>query len=207
VTSLAICASSRKSARRLRFDLPEGLEQCPLEADLDGQKNADHNPDGNSGLWCLPQFDVARAAACDCRALAPASSHPHRRRMSNTAKRPGRAATINQLLRDFRSGEVHPIDPQLLDILYVLRGQVDSRAPFEIISAFRSPATNEMLAHNSSGVARSSLHLSGRAIDIRLPGVATANLRDASMRLRAGGVGYYRDSDFIHVDTGRVRYW
>ena len=120
---------------------------------------------------------------------------------------PDALLSINQLLRDFRSGEVHPIDPQLLDVLYVLRGRVDSRAPFEIISAFRSPTTNEMLARTSSGVARSSLHLSGRAIDIRLPGVATANLRDASMRLRAGGVGYYRDSDFIHVDTGRVRYW
>lgn len=120
---------------------------------------------------------------------------------------PDALLTIDQLLRDFRSGEVHPIDPQLLDVLYALRAQVHSPAPFEIISAFRSPATNQMLARNSGGVSRNSLHLSGRAIDVRLPGIATANLRDASMRLRAGGVGYYPDSDFIHIDTGRVRYW
>lgn len=120
---------------------------------------------------------------------------------------PDALLTIDRLLRDFRSGEVHPIDPQLLDILYALRQQTGSPARFEIISAFRSPATNAMLARTSSGVSRNSLHLSGRAIDIRLPGVSTAALRDAGMRLRAGGVGYYPDSDFVHVDTGRVRYW
>ncbi|MBL8197817.1 MAG: DUF882 domain-containing protein [Chromatiales bacterium] len=120
---------------------------------------------------------------------------------------PDALLTINHLLRDFRSGQVHPIDPALLDVLYALRQQVGGRAPFEIISAFRSPETNAMLAGNSSGVATKSLHLSGRAIDIRLPGVATAKLRDAGMRLRAGGVGYYPESDFVHVDTGRVRYW
>lgn len=120
---------------------------------------------------------------------------------------PDALLTINHLLRDFRSGQVHPIDPALLDVLHALRQQVGGRAPFEIISAFRSPETNAMLASNGSGVATKSLHLSGRAIDIRLPGIATAELRDAGMRLRAGGVGYYRESDFIHVDTGRVRYW
>jgi uncharacterized protein YcbK (DUF882 family) len=120
---------------------------------------------------------------------------------------PDALLSINHLLRDFRSGEVHPIDPALLDVLHTLRQQVGSEAPFEIISAFRSPATNAMLARNGGGVATQSLHLSGRAIDIRLPGVATADLRDAGMRLRAGGVGYYPDSDFIHIDTGRVRYW
>lgn len=120
---------------------------------------------------------------------------------------PDALLTINHLLRDFRSGEVHPIDPALLDVLHALRQQVGSQAPFEIISAFRSPATNAMLARSSGGVASQSLHLSGRAIDVRLPGVATADLRAAGMSLRAGGVGYYPDSDFIHVDTGRVRYW
>jgi uncharacterized protein YcbK (DUF882 family) len=120
---------------------------------------------------------------------------------------PDALLTINHLLRDFRSGQVHPIDPALLDVLHTLRQQVGGRAPFEIISAFRSPDTNAMLASNGSGVATKSLHLSGRAIDIRLPGVATADLRDAGRRLRAGGVGYYPDSDFVHIDTGRVRYW
>jgi uncharacterized protein YcbK (DUF882 family) len=120
---------------------------------------------------------------------------------------PDALLTIDHLLRDFRSGEVHPIDPGLLDILYALQQQVGSPTPFEIISAFRSPATNAMLARKGGGVSTKSLHLSGRAIDIRLPGVATADLRDAGRSLGAGGVGYYPDSDFIHVDTGRVRYW
>ncbi|MEZ5563645.1 MAG: DUF882 domain-containing protein [Gammaproteobacteria bacterium] len=120
---------------------------------------------------------------------------------------PDALLTIDHLLRDFRSGEVHPIDPALLDTLYALRLQVRGTGPFEIISAFRSPATNAMLARKGGGVSTRSLHLSGRAIDIRLPGVSTADLRDAGLRLRAGGVGYYPDSDFIHVDTGRVRYW
>jgi uncharacterized protein YcbK (DUF882 family) len=120
---------------------------------------------------------------------------------------PDALLTINHLLRDFRSGEVHPIDPALLDLLHTIRRQVGSTAPFEIISAFRSPATNAMLARKGGGVATQSLHLTGRAIDIRLPGVATANLRDAGLSLGAGGVGYYPDSDFVHVDTGRVRYW
>ncbi len=120
---------------------------------------------------------------------------------------PDALVSIDHLLRDFRSGETHPIDPALLDILYSLRQTVHSSTPFEIISGFRSPTTNAMLARNGGGVSRNSLHLSGRAIDIRLPGVTTADLRNAGMRLRAGGVGYYPDSDFIHVDTGRVRYW
>jgi uncharacterized protein YcbK (DUF882 family) len=120
---------------------------------------------------------------------------------------PDALSTIDHLLRDFRNNEVHPIDPALLDTLYALRQQTGSTAPFEIISAFRSPATNAMLAGKGGGVATRSLHLSGQAIDIRLPGVATADLRDAGMRLRAGGVGYYPDSDFVHIDTGRIRHW
>jgi uncharacterized protein YcbK (DUF882 family) len=120
---------------------------------------------------------------------------------------PDALQSIDHLLRDFRSGEVHPIDPALLDTLYAIRQQVGSTAPFQIISAFRSPATNAMLARKSGGVATQSLHLSGRAIDIRLPGVATADLRKAGLGLQAGGVGYYPDSDFVHIDTGRVRYW
>jgi uncharacterized protein YcbK (DUF882 family) len=80
-------------------------------------------------------------------------------------------------------------------------------SPFEIISGYRSPATNRKLRKHSKGVAKSSLHMVGRAIDIRLPGCSLANLRKAAASMKGGGVGYYPQSDFIHVDTGRVRYW
>jgi len=114
---------------------------------------------------------------------------------------------VSHFLRDFRSGDVHPIDPQLLDILHTLQQATGGRGPYEIISAYRSPQTNEMLRTNSNGVAQRSLHMEGRALDVRLRGVPTARLRKAALSLQAGGVGYYQSSDFIHVDTGRVRYW
>lgn len=114
---------------------------------------------------------------------------------------------INDFLRDFRTGKSHPIDPQLLDVLYQLRQKAGGRGTFEIISAYRSPETNDMLRANSSGVAQGSLHMQGKAIDVRLRGVSTHELREHALSLGFGGVGYYRDSDFIHVDTGRVRFW
>ncbi len=114
---------------------------------------------------------------------------------------------VNWFLRDFRSGESKAIDPQLLDQLHVLSGVLGTRAPYEVISGYRSPATNALLQHRGGGVATHSLHLEGRAIDIRLADVPLANLRDAATSLRAGGVGYYAQSDFVHLDTGRVRSW
>lgn len=120
---------------------------------------------------------------------------------------PQALAEINHLLRDFRTGDVHSIDPGLLDILHAVRGMTGGKGRYEIISGYRSPATNHMLASRSSGVADRSLHLQGQAIDVRLTGVATSNLRRAGLALQAGGVGYYPDSDFVHLDTGRVRYW
>jgi uncharacterized protein YcbK (DUF882 family) len=116
-------------------------------------------------------------------------------------------AAVNHLLRDFRSGEVGEMDPALLDLLHALRRSTASREPFQIISGYRSAATNETLRLRSSGVASASLHLSGRAIDIRLADVTLERLRDAARSLRLGGVGYYPRSDFVHVDTGRVRAW
>jgi uncharacterized protein YcbK (DUF882 family) len=114
---------------------------------------------------------------------------------------------IANFLKDFRSGELHPIDPELLDVLYELKTRTGAKRPFEVISAYRSPATNTMLRNNSSGVAEGSLHLHGRAIDVRLPGVELRRLRDVALELERGGVGFYPGSDFIHVDTGRVRRW
>jgi uncharacterized protein YcbK (DUF882 family) len=120
---------------------------------------------------------------------------------------PDALAEINHLLRDFRTGDVHEIDPGLLDILHSVKEMTGGRGRYEIISGYRSPATNQMLASRSNGVADHSLHLKGQAIDVRLPGVATSNLRRAGLALKAGGVGYYPGSDFVHLDTGRVRHW
>ena len=118
-------------------------------------------------------------------------------------------SAVNHLLRDFRTGDVHPIDPGVLDILCALKDQSGSDAPFEVISGYRSPLTNAMLRGRSatSGVAEHSLHMQGRAVDVRLGGVSTAKLAELARGLQRGGVGFYAASDFVHVDTGRVRYW
>jgi uncharacterized protein YcbK (DUF882 family) len=120
---------------------------------------------------------------------------------------PGALADVNRLLRDFRSGDVHPIDPRLLDILYAVRERTGGSGTFEVISGFRSPHTNEMLRQQSGGVAQRSLHLQGQAIDVRLTGTQTRQLRQAAVAMALGGVGYYPASDFVHLDTGRVRTW
>jgi len=116
-------------------------------------------------------------------------------------------STLESFLRDFRTGDEHPIDPALYDILNDLRLATRARSPFQVISAYRSPRTNAMLREGGHGVAPGSLHLQGRAIDVRLADVGSAVLRDAAVELQRGGVGYYRGSDFVHVDTGRVRRW
>jgi uncharacterized protein YcbK (DUF882 family) len=116
-------------------------------------------------------------------------------------------ARVNELLRDFRTGDVHRIDPALLDILFDLRRMADRDDPFEVISGYRSPATNAMLHRHSEGVAVHSMHLEGRAIDVRLGGFATHQLASYARTLGRGGVGFYASSDFVHVDTGRVRFW
>jgi uncharacterized protein YcbK (DUF882 family) len=116
-------------------------------------------------------------------------------------------ATVNHFLRDFRTNEEHAIDPVLLDLLHGLTGLTQTIRPFQVISGYRSPATNEMLRHRSEAVAAGSLHMKGLAIDIRLADVPLATLRKAAIALGGGGVGYYPASDFVHVDTGRVRTW
>ena len=122
---------------------------------------------------------------------------------------PDALAQVDHVLRDFRSGEVHAIAPNLLDLLAVLRVRLETAAPFSVISGFRSPATNAMLRgeHEHSGVATKSLHMQGMAIDIRVPGRPLTGLRDIALAARVGGVGYYPASDFVHVDVGRVRRW
>jgi len=114
---------------------------------------------------------------------------------------------IAWLLRDHRVGKAHSMDTEILDVLYAIQSRVDLQRPFHIISGYRSPKTNAMLRHSSSGVAKKSYHMQGRAIDIRIPRFDTAKLRQAALSLKAGGVGYYPKSDFIHIDTGRIRSW
>ncbi len=114
---------------------------------------------------------------------------------------------VNHLMRDFRTGDVHPIDPALLDLLHDLAGVTETGRPFEIISAYRSPATNAALRSHSNGVASGSLHLKGQAIDIRLADIPLPQLKRAALASRRGGVGYYPGSNFVHIDTGRVRTW
>jgi uncharacterized protein YcbK (DUF882 family) len=115
---------------------------------------------------------------------------------------------LNRFLRDHYSGDVGAIDPRLFSLLFGLRQELGTDAPFQVISGFRSPATNTRLRNTrGGGVARHSLHMDGMAIDIRLPGVALADLRDAATALQIGGVGFYQQEDFVHVDTGRVRHW
>jgi uncharacterized protein YcbK (DUF882 family) len=120
---------------------------------------------------------------------------------------PEELAGINRILRDHRSNDVATMDRQLLDLLNALQHQVERPGTFQVISGYRSPATNARLQRASRGVAKRSLHMQGKAIDIRLPGVDLKHLRRAALDLNAGGVGYYPESNFIHVDTGRPRRW
>jgi uncharacterized protein YcbK (DUF882 family) len=117
---------------------------------------------------------------------------------------------VNHILRDFRMNEVKPIDPKLLDLLHELGGTLETDQPFHVISGYRSPKTNVLLRSRGgarTGVASHSLHMVGQAIDIRLPGVKLDHLRGAARSLKSGGVGFYPDLNFVHVDVGRVRYW
>ncbi len=114
---------------------------------------------------------------------------------------------INFVLRDFRTGDVYPIDVDLLDQLHDLKLALGINRPFHIISGYRSPITNARLRSQSSGVANNSLHMQGRAIDIRVEDFDTRHIRNAALAMRCGGVGYYPESDFVHLDTGKFRTW
>ena len=116
-------------------------------------------------------------------------------------------AEIDCLLRDFRTGEVKPIDRGLLDLLTLVRLGLDSSGIFEVVSGYRSPVTNQMLAKQGKGVARKSLHMEGMAIDVNLPGRSLDRLRRVAIALNRGGVGYYPKPGFVHLDVGRVRNW
>jgi uncharacterized protein YcbK (DUF882 family) len=117
---------------------------------------------------------------------------------------------LDHYLRDHRTGDVRHFDPHLFDLLYDLTASLrDSSGEIDVICGYRTPWSNEFLRTRNphTGVAQHSLHMQAEAIDVRLPGIPTSELRDAALRLHRGGVGYYRRSDFVHVDVGRVRHW
>lgn len=155
----------------------------------------------------------ARAAvATEARSLAFSHTHTGEAITLTYAERPGYLPAalqrLNRFLRDHYSGEVGHMDPALFDQLHRVQQALGARGPYEVISGYRCPATNTSLRlKGGGGVAKRSLHMDGRAIDVRLPGVPLAELRDAALSLRAGGVGYYPGSAFVHIDTGRVRSW
>jgi len=156
----------------------------------------------------------ARAVPLNVRSLMLDHTHTHERidLVYATGEHyvPQALGTLNYFLRDHYSGEVGQIDPQLFDLLHNVRQALGSGVPlsYQIISGYRSPLTNARLrSTRGGGVASHSLHMEGKAIDIRLPGVPLAELRDAALSLKAGGVGYYPRDQFVHIDTGRVRTW
>jgi uncharacterized protein YcbK (DUF882 family) len=162
-----------------------------------------------SSFFASPAFaDIARA---EVRSLAFDNLHTGERLKLDYWLRgdyvPDALVSINRLLRDFRTGDVHPIEPKLLDLLALMRQRLETTAAFAVISGYRSPKTNEMLHEASSGVASQSLHMQGMAIDIRIPGRPLAVVHKTALEIQAGGVGYYPKSDFVHVDIGRVRRW
>lgn len=157
------------------------------------------------------------------RAFAPASSAEARRLSFNhlhTHERtalvyafgnefvPAALTRLDHFLRDHYTNEVGRMDPELFNLLHQVRQALGSSEPFDVISGYRSAHTNETLrTTRGGGVAKRSLHMDGQAIDVRLPGVALTDLRDAALSLKAGGVGYYARDNFVHIDTGRVRHW
>ena len=114
---------------------------------------------------------------------------------------------INRVLRDHRNDQQAEMDVRLLELLYRLKGRLGTDGDFHIISGYRSPQTNAMLSNRSNGVAKKSLHMRGMAVDIRVPKVELTALKNTALSLRGGGVGYYPESDFLHIDVGRIRSW
>lgn len=162
-------------------------------------------------LTCLPVPARARTSHGQQRSLALRNLHTGERLTAvywaEGRYLPDALSEIDYLLRDFRTDEVKPIAPELLDLLHLLRSKLDSGAPVHVISGYRSATTNKMLANQSGGVARKSLHMRGMAIDMNLPGRDLATLHRAARSLQLGGVGYYPKPGFVHLDVGRVRYW
>jgi uncharacterized protein YcbK (DUF882 family) len=166
---------------------------------------------GTAGLLVTALPGLARAATPAVRKLKLENLHTGEKLAAdycvNGCYDSSALKAINHVLRDHRNGEVHDIDPRLLDLLHDLNGKLDTPAAFQVISGYRSPRSNAAMHDRSSGVAKKSLHMQGMAIDIRVPGRALKTLHDNARAMGRGGVGLYPTSDFVHVDVGRVRYW
>lgn len=116
-------------------------------------------------------------------------------------------ARLNHFFRDYRANKIKTIDPSLFDQLYRLQAMLETRKPVQLISGYRSLTTNNMLREKGSGVAKHSYHTLGQAMDFHIEGISLSNIRKAALKMRAGGVGYYPRSNFVHIDTGPVRHW
>jgi uncharacterized protein YcbK (DUF882 family) len=161
--------------------------------------------------FAVPALGASAAAASAPRSLSVLNLHTGEK-LAATYFEAGRylpdaLAALDRVLRDHRTGEVHPIAPGLIDLVADLAGQFGRPDAVQIISGYRSPASNAALHARSSGVATRSLHMQGMAMDIRVPGAPLERLRNAALALRRGGVGYYPASNFVHVDVGKVRQW
>ncbi|MCP4574369.1 MAG: DUF882 domain-containing protein [bacterium] len=120
---------------------------------------------------------------------------------------PDALAALDRILRDHRTDEIKSMDPALLNLMSDVAHNCNASSPIHVVSGYRSPATNAALRSRNGGVARRSYHMEGKAVDLRLPGVSTEVVRSVASGVRQGGVGHYPQSDFVHVDTGPVRYW
>lgn len=114
---------------------------------------------------------------------------------------------LDRMLRDHRSGDVIDMDPELFSLIHRLYKDVGARGAIDIISGYRSPKTNAMLKRIGRNVATKSQHMVGKAMDIRFKNVSIEKMRETALRYEAGGVGYYPQSNFVHIDTGRPRQW
>ena len=163
------------------------------------------------GAFTTLMLPLRRAGAVDERRLKFFHTHTGKRLdvvyRRNGEYVPEALSVINTFLSDFRTGDVAEMDPHLLDLIYDLREATGSESTYEVISAYRSPKTNEMLRNRSNGIAKNSQHLLGKAVDVRLTDVELTKLRDTAISMQRGGVGYYASSNFVHIDTGRVRRW
>jgi uncharacterized protein YcbK (DUF882 family) len=120
---------------------------------------------------------------------------------------PEALSEINHMFRDSRTGKVKIINKNLIDLLFNLKTKLKTNEPFQIVSGYRSPRSNAILRKKKKGVARNSLHMYGKAVDLRVPGQSIRTVRYAAMGLKGGGVGYYPRSSFVHIDVGDIRYW
>lgn len=162
---------------------------------------------------CIPLLSAKDAYASNYGSWRVAFRQPHTNDSFSGVYRvgdkylPEAFQRLSYVMRDFRTGESFPMDPHLLDIVSLIQKRTNTDKPLHILSGYRSPTTNAQLRKASTGVAKNSFHMYGQAADIRMPGYSTSALRGIAKSLRAGGVGFYPRSNFVHVDTGDVRYW